>query len=841
MIGITMGAAVVFGLFTRFFLLDFFSRLESEEAQRDLLTIRRNLDKEREHLSRTLADWANWDDLYAFALDQNESFLVGNLMDSSWENLGLDQVLICALDGSILFTYGGAETQLPVLMKGLRDRKDYSGFLNLGRMSLVAIRPIRDNTGQSPCRGWIMISRYFGTKEIEKITSLFPTSFSIVPLAETTLEGVGVRQADLFDRPAVRVVDAETIEGYFLFNDLFGNETFILKTETPRLIYNRGIQATRYLVLFALALVVLSLVTFVSVSYKYVLSQLLEIGRTVRKIISTKELSSRIPPLRRDEVGTLGQDINAMLDTIEKDQNILRESEARLKRGERFGRMGYWEYDLANDSVVWTEGLYALYELDPKHPDSPKDIFFRGFLPEEKTLLRAAMESIRTGGLYRYIHRIILPDGATKYIKEEANGIYEGVKLVKVVGTTQDVTESVLNQKALEGSQDQLKIINFELEIMNRELQEANTRADHFSKMLENLLHLTTHISDNAQGNVTDFLNQLLTISLFLVENIQSAGIFVREDERYVLKFSRRPKVSEYVLPTVETALLEPLKMRPLHIEWDKVVKGSAFDQIKLGLGEYVADVKESLFIPLTMKHEVYGALSLEASKQYPGKIQEEDKRIAESLGSIGSSFLTLQNALASQDQFQKELIMSMIQILELYDPYTKGHSEKVAKYAYTIARKMKLSDDSAKQLYWTGLVHDIGKLLIPRETLNKPTKLTKEEFEGVKNHSVWGSKVLSSSERTRDIAKIVLYHHERIDGLGYPEGLKGDQIPLEARIIAVADAYDAMTNDRSYKKKIPIADALRELERCKGTQFDSAIVDIFIRESLYLTSSDGQ
>ena len=87
---------------------------------------------------------------------------------------------------------------------------------------------------------------------------------------------------------------------------------------------------------------------------------------------------------------------------------------------------------------------------------------------------------------------------------------------------------------------------------------------------------------------------------------------------------------------------------------------------------------------------------------------------------------------------------------------------------------------------------------------------------------------------------QIVLYQ-ERIDGLGYPEGLKGDQIPLEARIIAVADAYDAMTNDRSYKKKIPIADALRELERCKGTQFDSAIVDIFIRESLYLTSSDGQ
>jgi len=116
---------------------------------------------------------------------------------------------------------------------------------------------------------------------------------------------------------------------------------------------------------------------------------------------------------------------------------------------------------------------------------------------------------------------------------------------------------------------------------------------------------------------------------------------------------------------------------------------------------------------------------------------------------------------------------------------------------------------------------------------------LTKEEFEAVKNHSEWGSKVLNSSERTRDIARIVLSHHERVDGLGYPEGLQGDQIPLESKIIAVADAFDAMTNDRSYKRKVPLADALEELERCKGTQFDPVIVDLFIREKLYLPLAD--
>jgi len=839
LIVITIGAAVIFGIFTRFYLLDFFSHLETEQAEEDLSTIRRNLEREHDYLFRTLGDWSSWDDTYQFAWDQNDTFRSSNLMEESWRNLDIDSVLIWTEDGSILYSYGGAEKQLPVFRNAVSVDKEYSGFLEQERLSLVAIRNIRDSSGHGPSRGWFMMSRNFGAEEIASIMDLFPTPFTIESVTGAASEAMGFKSEGLFDHQTVQVRDGNTIDGFYYFKDLFGNDSFLLKTETERVIYNRGFQVLRFLIFFTLAIVAVSLAVFVYMSYRYVISPLALVSGTVRKIIKTKALDSRIPIKGDDEIGTLGQDVNTMLDTIVEDQEALRESETRLKQGEKFGRMGYWEYEPASEHTIWTEGLYALYELSPEQPDSPKDIFFREFMPEEKTLVQDAVESIRRGGCYRYIHRIRLPDGRTKFLKEEANGVFKGSELVKVVGTTQDVTEVVLIQRELQRSQEQLKSINIELEGMNRELQDANKRIDHLARTLENMLHLTTHISDTVQGNVTDFLNQLLTISLFLVENIQYASVFVKENKQYVLRYTRRPKMSKGILPQVEAPLFEPLKNRPIHIEWDKVVKGSAFDQIKAGLGAYVNDLKESLFIPLTVKQEVYGALSLEALNTYPGKIQEEDKRIAESLGNIGSSFLTLQNALAAQDQFQKELILSMIQILEIYDPFTKGHSENVAKYAFAIALKLKMDKEKAKQLYWTGLVHDIGKLLIPKEILNKPTKLTKEEFEAVKNHSEWGSKVLNSSERTRDIARIVLSHHERVDGLGYPEGLQGDQIPLESKIIAVADAFDAMTNDRSYKRKVPLADALEELERCKGTQFDPVIVDLFIREKLYLPLAD--
>lgn len=160
-----------------------------------------------------------------------------------------------------------------------------------------------------------------------------------------------------------------------------------------------------------------------------------------------------------------------------------------------------------------------------------------------------------------------------------------------------------------------------------------------------------------------------------------------------------------------------------------------------------------------------------------------------------------------------------------------KKHQHNVAKYSELIARNLKLPYDAMLNLLFAAQFHDVGKLKIPKEILNKPEKLTKEEMEIMKQHSLYGAEYLKKYGFEKDVIEGVLYHHERYDGSGYPDGLKRNDIPLFSRIIAVADSFDAMTSDRPYKKALSVEEAIKSLKDCKGSQFDPEIIKIFLEE----------
>jgi putative nucleotidyltransferase with HDIG domain len=186
-----------------------------------------------------------------------------------------------------------------------------------------------------------------------------------------------------------------------------------------------------------------------------------------------------------------------------------------------------------------------------------------------------------------------------------------------------------------------------------------------------------------------------------------------------------------------------------------------------------------------------------------------------------------------------QQVLLAFASSLEKRDPYTAGHSERVAKYAVSIARELGLSEADLELIHLGGLLHDIGKIGIPDYVLNKPDRLTDEEFTIMKKHPVLGdellrevyafSNVLTEEER-QQLLDIVLYHHERPDGRGYPAGLKGDAIPVYARITAVADAYDAMTSNRAYRNAMSLDRATKILREGAGTQFWQPAVDAFLR-----------
>lgn len=174
------------------------------------------------------------------------------------------------------------------------------------------------------------------------------------------------------------------------------------------------------------------------------------------------------------------------------------------------------------------------------------------------------------------------------------------------------------------------------------------------------------------------------------------------------------------------------------------------------------------------------------------------------------------------------ETISALRSIVETRDIETRGHSDRVSGLSCDIALKMGLPEELAEKIRVAGLFHDIGKVGVPDRILLKPARLTEEEFAEIKKHPAAGAGILTGLSQFSDLAPIVRGHHERMDGGGYPDGLAGGEIPQGARIIAVADSFDAMVSSRQYRKRMSVEKAVSELDRCSGTQFDPAAVDAF-------------
>jgi putative two-component system response regulator len=175
--------------------------------------------------------------------------------------------------------------------------------------------------------------------------------------------------------------------------------------------------------------------------------------------------------------------------------------------------------------------------------------------------------------------------------------------------------------------------------------------------------------------------------------------------------------------------------------------------------------------------------------------------------------------------------VQTLVHALEAKDAYTSGHSTRVSRYATKTAVRLGFTDDALEHIRLGGELHDIGKIGTREAILNKPGPLTPVEFEHVKEHSSLGEKILAPFlAQSPSVLRIVRFHHERIDGSGFPDALTGDAIPLEARIVAVVDAFDAMTTNRAYRPSLPVPAAIEELRRCSGRHFDAEVVETFLQ-----------
>ena len=242
---------------------------------------------------------------------------------------------------------------------------------------------------------------------------------------------------------------------------------------------------------------------------------------------------------------------------------------------------------------------------------------------------------------------------------------------------------------------------------------------------------------------------------------------------------------------------------------------------------EAIPGVKCELAIPLMVGTKTLGVIDFESRTEYCFNRQTLDL-----LDDVAHRIsVALENAMLYErlEKNYAATVRALVLAVEAKDAYTRGHSERVTRLAVSLAESLKLSEPTVRRLYWAGLLHDIGKIGVSEKVLNKPKTLNDFEFEEIKRHPIEGARMLEEIEQMKEIIPIIRHHHENYDGTGYPDKLKSSEIPIEARILAVCDMYDAFTSARPYRRPFARVKALDRLKSFKGTRLDPKIVETFI------------
>lgn len=262
------------------------------------------------------------------------------------------------------------------------------------------------------------------------------------------------------------------------------------------------------------------------------------------------------------------------------------------------------------------------------------------------------------------------------------------------------------------------------------------------------------------------------------------------------------------------------------------VVMLTAFNDLETGLKAMRLGAKDYLAKPVSRD------TLASCVERVINDAQEEKEKVIATLQNLSQQKELegkLEEALTRLDSSTRATLLALSETIEQKDSYTKGHCQRVSNIAMAIAHALDFSDERLRIIEGGALLHDIGKIGISEEILNKSTSLTNEEYEIIKMHPVYGERIISHMEMFQSYKPIVRSHHERLDGKGYPDGLKGDQIPLEVRIITIADAFDSMTSRRAYRDALPVELAIEEIKLFSGSQFDPALVNLFIDQELFL------
>ncbi|HZK40402.1 MAG TPA: HD domain-containing phosphohydrolase [Atribacterota bacterium] len=421
-------------------------------------------------------------------------------------------------------------------------------------------------------------------------------------------------------------------------------------------------------------------------------------------------------------------------------------------------KVGGWEFDLLTQEVSWTGEVYRIHGVEPGNKIMLEEAL-NFYAPEYRSVLEEALnKTAETGEPYDLVS-LLIPSGSKDkiWVRSQGKAVYQDGKIVKLVGTFQDIDKYKQAEEALQESDNIFKQFmknSPNYVFFKNDKMQAIRLSSNYEKMLRKPIH-------ELLGKTTD--------DLFPSDLAKS----ILADDLLILNEGKQITVEEELNGRFYSTIKFPI-----------LVEGKP-----RYLAGYTTDITER--------------------RQAETQLQQNYQKTKRAMDAT---------------------IETMSKIVEAKDPYTAGHQQRVSQLSAAIAKELNLSQDKIEGIRIASLIHDIGKISLPTEILSKPSELSDIEFSLIKEHSQIGYDILKSIDFSYPVANIVLQHHERLNGSGYPNHLKGEDILLEAKIIGVADVVEAMSSHRPYRPALGIDKALEEISQNRGILYDPEVVDACLK-----------
>ncbi|MCX7746173.1 MAG: diguanylate cyclase [Clostridia bacterium] len=804
---------LIVGLYATSFIV-LFRNIEHQEKQaieQNMERIAKLISSKVAAIDTTCGDWALWDNTYSFIADKNSDFITENLVDATFLNLGLSLMMYVDLDGNIVFGKGfdlnkKSEVEIPdglkkyihkgnPLLMHMTVNSSISGILLINEKPLmISSRPISTSDLRGTIKGTLIIGRFLEIQDIDDIEGFTNSKVALISLkpyrkenefAELLSEEKTDNGKNL--RCIVRPLDQDFVAGYSMIRDVYKNPALVIKSDISRTIYKQGNENLVFFTIAFLVFVVILFAVCLLLMQKTVISRLEKLSQFINKIRQNKDIKAQVKISGKDEISGLSEAINRLLAELGSTQNNLSQSENRLKLVLEGANDGFWDWDILNGWIYLSAKCMAMFGYDEKEFNG--DIKFLSNLlhPED----RAATFEIFEQGIKgerefcKIEHRVRTVDNNWKWVLNKGKVVeWDQIKRpLRMTGTISDITEQKKAEEEISYLSYHDKLTGlYNRAFFDKELEKTD-RLERlpYTIILGDLngLKITNDTFGHTEGD-----QLLIKIAQILARACRNTDVVARwgGDEFAVLLQGLKEDEAMDVCNRIRKMCCdaEGLEIKP---------------SIALGTASK------------TRKDQSLGLIIKEAEeKMYRNKLLESRSVRSSNLSSL------------EQTLYEKSC-------------ETEEHAKRIRQICELIGRCLNLSADEMDELVLVAALHDIGKVAIPDNILVSPNPLTEEEWQIMRRHCEIGCRIARSSPELAHVSDAILSHHERFDGKGYPQGLRGKEIPLLSRIVAIADAFDVMTHDRPYRKAISKKEALEEIRKNSGTQFDPELVEIFLKE----------